>query len=50
MLTPNFNPELTIDLAGGYGGNVAIQPDGKILIFGTIRSTEAFPEDHFSKG
>lgn len=30
---PNFNPKLTIDLPG-IGGSVAIQPDGKILVFG----------------
>jgi len=30
-----FNPKLTIDLVSNYNGGVLIQPDGKMLVFGT---------------
>ncbi len=30
---PGFNPQLTVDVSN-QGGNLLIQPDGKILIFG----------------
>ncbi len=30
---PGFNPQLTVDLSN-QGGNLIIQPDGKILVFG----------------
>ncbi|MCD9188456.1 MAG: FG-GAP-like repeat-containing protein [Pyrinomonadaceae bacterium] len=30
-----FNPKLTIDLVSNYNGGVLIQPDGKMLVYGT---------------
>jgi hypothetical protein len=33
---PTFNPSITKDVVSGVTGNVAVQPDGKIIIFGLI--------------
>lgn len=33
---PAFNPALTKDLVSDFNGKFALQPDGKIIIFGTF--------------
>lgn len=37
-----FNPQLTIDLTDNYSGAPAIQPDGKIIVFGSYQIPGGF--------